>query len=71
MITVEALKNTLEEMKTIYQFDDKKTVFRMSRDLKMCSETVVEIRTIDEKTGIEVIMAKNGAEDARKEGIDG
>ncbi len=70
MITVEALKNALEEMKTVYKFDDKETVFRMSRDLKMYSETV-EIKTIDEKTGIEVIMAKNVAEDARKEDIYG
>ena len=71
MITIEALKTILKEMKTIYPYESEKTLFRMSRDLHMCSETVVEIKTIDEKTGIEVIMSKNGAEITRKDGIDG
>lgn len=59
MIAVDALYKTLEEMRCIYPFKDEKTMFRMARNELRCAETVVEIKTVDEETEIEVIMAKD------------
>ena len=67
MITIKALKNTLEEMKNIYPYKDEKTMFRLGRNPIRCNDSVVEIKTIDEDTGIEVIMAKDVQEGSEEE----
>ncbi len=70
MITVSALRNTLEEMKTIYPFNDEKTMFRLSGNPIKCHDSVVEIKTVDEETGIEVIMAKDAWKGSEENAFD-
>lgn len=59
--TVKQFKDMLEEMKTIYEYDDEKThlsthnVFTMNHDS-------LEISTIDERTGVKIVMAKRCGE---------
>lgn len=56
--TVKQFKEALDEMKTIYPYEDEKT--RLST---MCPESLVHntlnIVTQDEKTGIYISMSKN------------
>ena len=65
MITVEALYNTLEEMKTIYPFEDDKTAFELNESAYMMTNSDVVIQTRDEKTDIHICLTKNAS---RKEG---
>ena len=56
--TVKQFKDMLEEMKTIYPYDDEKTL--LSTDcVRTMSSDRLEIRTVDEKTGVTIVMAKD------------
>lgn len=55
--TVRQFKDAIEELRTIYPFDDDKA-FMSTYDLKSCSPNYLQIRAVDEKTGIEIIMSK-------------
>lgn len=56
--TVAQFKAVLEEMKTVYCYDDEKT--RLST-IDFCSRSPrsVQITTIDEPTGIRIMMEKS------------
>lgn len=56
--TVKQFKDALEEMRTIYNFDDEKTRISL-RDPCTISATCLAIVTTDEKTGITVRMDKD------------
>lgn len=55
--TVKQFMDTLDEMKTIYHFDDSKTYIQ-TRDIINLGHDHLSIRTIDEKTGILIEMSK-------------
>lgn len=55
--TVKQFKDTLEEMKTIYPFEDSKTYIQ-TRDIVNLGHDHLSISTIDEKTGILIEMSK-------------
>ena len=55
---VKQFLDALDEMKTIYPFDDEKTII-CTRDLKSLSHNHLAIRTQDEKTGIYIEMSKS------------
>lgn len=55
--TVKQFKDMLEEMKTIYPYKDEKTHLS-THDVFTMGNRALEISTIDEKTGIKIVMAK-------------
>ena len=55
---VKQFLDALNEMKTIYPFDEEKTIF-CTRDFASLRHNVLSIRTQDEKTGIYIEMSKN------------
>lgn len=55
--TIKQFKDTLEEMKTIYNYDDAETIMSTHNILTL-SNDYLEIKTVDEKTGIMIVMAK-------------
>ena len=55
--TVEQFKDAIEEMRTIYPFDDDEA-FMSTYDLRSCSHDHLQIHVVDEKTGIDIIMSK-------------
>lgn len=61
MITVEALYKTLDEMKTIYPYKDEKTVFELTKNPYLDTDSVIKIETKDEETGIWVQLAKDAS----------
>ena len=64
-ITVKSLFETLEEMKTIYPFQDEKTLLNLGRSMERCEGSLVEIQTTDDKTGIKVALAKDASWERR------
>jgi hypothetical protein len=56
--TVKQFLDALEEMRTIYAFDDEKTIL-CTRDFQSLSHCALSIRTQDEKTGVYIEMSKN------------
>ncbi len=55
--TVKQFKDMLEEMKTIYPYEDEKTRLTTHNVMTM-SHDCLEIATKDEKTGIYIVMSK-------------
>ena len=55
--TVKQFKDMLEEMKTIYNFDDEET-WLSTHNILSKGNDALEIHTKDEKTGIEIVMSK-------------
>lgn len=55
--TVKQFKDILEEMKTIYKYDDEKTALSTYDEARLVPYAVTIITT-DERTGIEVRMHK-------------
>ena len=55
--TIKQFKDTLEEMKTIYNYDDDETIMS-THNILTRSNDYLEIKTVDEKTGITIVMAK-------------
>ena len=59
-VTVKVLKDTLEEMRKIYPFEDTDTLIEIRQNpLKQHIGTVVEITTVDKKTATEVRLSKD------------
>ncbi len=56
--TVKQLKDALETMRKIYQYDEEKTCFDMESNIYRAFNTVAVIRTKDEETGVEIKMSK-------------
>lgn len=56
-MTINQLKCVLAEMKRIYSYDEKKTEVG-TMNLISQTHNRVEIHTVDELTGIEIVMAK-------------
>ena len=52
------MKEVLDEMRSIYKYDDARTYLGKLRDLRDNSQRCVEIMTVDEKTDITVVMNK-------------
>lgn len=59
-MTVKQLKDTLEEMKTVYPYKDETTQISDLQALDLLrNRWVVEIITTDEPTGIRVVLSKS------------
>lgn len=56
-MTINQLKCVLAEMKRIYSYDEKKTEIG-GMDLISGTHNRVEIHTVDELTGIDIVMGK-------------
>lgn len=57
-VTVKQYKDLLEEMKTVYPYDDEKTNINHMIDI-MARYPRLEIQTEDEKTGVTIVMSKS------------
>ena len=57
-VTVKQYKDLLEEMKTVYQYEDEKTNVNYMVDI-MTRYPRLEIQTKDEKTGVTVVLSKS------------
>lgn len=55
--TIKQFKEMLEEMKTIYDYDDAETIMS-THNILTGRNDYLEIKTVDEKTGITILMAK-------------
>lgn len=55
--TIKQFKDTIEEMRAIYPFDDDKA-YITTYNLRSEKNKVLRIHTTDEKTGIEIVMEK-------------
>lgn len=55
--TVKQFKDTLEEMRSIYPFQDDKTYIQ-TRDIVSLGNNHLSLATTDEKTGILIEMSK-------------
>ena len=55
--TVKQFKDTLEEMKKVYKYNDEKT-FLSTYDAQRIVPYAITLITTDEKTGVEVRMHK-------------
>lgn len=64
--TIKQFKDTIEEMHTIYPFEDDKTY--MSTHNLMCQgNNKLQIQTMDEKTGVIIVMEKQLEKEINKE----
>lgn len=63
--TVKQLKDMLEEMKTIYDYDDSETILSTYNILTLGHDQL-EIRTIDKETGVTIVMAKGVSDDSNR-----
>lgn len=59
--TVKQFKTILEEMRSIYSFEDDKT-FLSTHDILSQGNNALEIQTEDEKTGVTIVMSKRTPE---------
>lgn len=57
--TIKNLKDTLETMRKVYEYEDDKTNFYNN----FSGEKVLHISTTDEETGVYIEMSKSLAED--------
>ena len=57
-MSIAQMKEVLDEMRSIYKYDDNRTYLGDLRDLRENSQRCVEIMTVDEKTDITVVMNK-------------
>lgn len=57
--TIKNLKDTLETMRKVYEYEDDKTNFYNN----FSGEKVLHISTTDEKTGVYIEMSKSLVED--------
>lgn len=58
MITVEKLYDVLNEMGSIYPFNDATTVIRLNNNPCRMEQDVVCIETVDNESGIKITMEK-------------
>lgn len=59
---LKAMKMVLNEMKGIYPYEEDKADVTLHNSVYTMRENVVELRTKDELTGIQIIMSKDGTE---------
>lgn len=59
-LTVEELFNILEEMRGIYPYKNDKTHVANRLDYATNEYRMVELLTVDEKTGVTIHMSKKG-----------
>ncbi len=55
--TVKQFKDAIEEMKSIYPFDESKTRL-LTHNILECAQNTLKLCTTDEKTGIAICMSK-------------
>lgn len=55
--TVKDLKDTLEKMRKVYDFEDEKTIF--FNNLTGGGGQTLQVATVDEETGVYIEMSKN------------
>lgn len=63
--TVKQFKDMLEEMKTIYDYDDSETILS-THNLLTLGHDQLEIQTIDKETGVTIVMAKGVSDDSNR-----
>ena len=56
--TVKQFLDALEEMREIYSFDDEKTRIATYDIISPRINDCLQISTVDEKTGIQIVMSK-------------
>lgn len=61
-MSLQQFYDVLEDMRKIYPFEANKTYLGNLRDLPSDSLRNVEIITMDEKTGIQIVMSKGVAD---------
>lgn len=61
--TVKQFKDTLEEMKTIYPYEDDKTYIQTRNDLAELGYNNLCLATTDEKTGVLIELSKKVVRD--------
>lgn len=57
-MTIKELNDVLDDMHSVYPFQNDKTMFGSIRDIRNMTPNNVEIITTDEKTGVQIIMSK-------------
>lgn len=65
-VSVDAVIRSLDKMRTIYPFKDEKTAFGMVGNPVRCGDTIVSIMTVDEETGVKVMLEKDATEEMQK-----
>lgn len=58
MFKVSEVKEALEEMRKIYAFEDDKTEMDYSHNMQCSRPEGIKIYTVDEKTGVEIMLRK-------------
>ena len=61
-MTIEKINEVLNEMRTIYPFDDKETYIQLGDLISGQRSDLVDITTKDKKTGITITMSKHLAD---------
>lgn len=62
-MTILSLKKTIEEMRTVYPFEDDKARIYTEYNPKCCDSNRITIKVIDEKTGTRVVLSKDAEGD--------
>lgn len=57
-MSISQFNQVLDEMRTVYAFDENETYLSNLSDLLTSSQRRVEIVTQDKKTGIQIVMSK-------------
>lgn len=61
-MTIARLNEVLNEMRTIYPFDDKDTYVQLGDKVTGSWSDLVDIQTKDKKTGITITMSKHAGD---------
>lgn len=62
-MTIARLNEVLNEMRTIYPFDDKDTYLQLGDLVTGCRSDLVDIQTKDRKTGITITLSKHAGDE--------
>ena len=57
-MTIKQFKETVEEMRTVYPFKDENAYLGNLRDIKSDEMRQIDIHTMDEKTGVFIVLSK-------------
>lgn len=57
-MNVKQLKDALQTMKEIYEYDDEKTAINLYDPRRLRDGNIVNIKTVDEKTGVYIDLQK-------------
>ena len=61
-MTIARLNEVLDEMRTIYPFEDKETYIQLGDKVTGRWSDLIDIQTKDKKTGITISMSKHAAD---------